>query len=340
MNIKTAINAVLNNTDLTRTEMQAVMEQIMTGQCSDAQIGGFLVGLRAKGESVDEIAGAATVMRKLATPVVVKADHLVDIVGTGGDSAGTFNVSTAATFVAAAAGATVAKHGNRSVSSKSGSADLLETAGVNLDLSAGQVKQCIEQLGVGFMFAVNHHAAMKHAIGPRRELGVRTVFNLLGPLTNPAAVPNLLLGVFSPDWLRPVAEVMRELGAQHVLVVHSADGLDEISIAADTRVAELCDGKISEYRITPEQFGLAKSSLDELKVADAQESLAMVKVALGNADHPAAHIVALNAGAALYAAGVASDMGAGVARALAAIRSGAAQTKLNELAQVSSQMGS
>ena len=336
MNIKDAINAVLNNTDLTRTEMQSVMEQIMTGQCSDAQIGGFLVGLRAKGETVDEIAGAAAVMRQLATPVAVNANHLVDIVGTGGDSAGTFNVSTASTFVAAAAGATVAKHGNRSVSSKSGSADLLEAAGVNLNLSAEQVKQCVEQVGVGFMFAVNHHAAMKYAIGPRRELGARTVFNLLGPLTNPASVPNLLLGVFSRDWLRPVAEVMRELGAEHVLVVHSSDGLDEISIAAETWVAELNGGEISEYQVAPEDFGIQRSSLEPLKVADAEESLAMVKTALSQADHPAAHIVALNAGAALYAAGVAETLQQGVERALETIGSGAALEKLNELAAVSS----
>ncbi|MGS2722860.1 anthranilate phosphoribosyltransferase [Porticoccus sp. GXU_MW_L64] len=338
MEIKTAINAVLNNTDLTRTDMQDVMQQIMTGQCSDAQIGGFLVGLRAKGETVDEIAGAAAVMRQLATPVAVNADHLVDIVGTGGDSAGTFNVSTASTFVAAAAGATVAKHGNRSVSSKSGSADLLEAAGVNLNLSADQVKQCIEQVGVGFMFAVNHHAAMKYAIGPRRELGARTVFNLLGPLTNPASVPNLLLGVFSRDWLRPVAEVVRELGAQHVLVVHSADGLDEISIAAETWVAELKDGEVTEYQIAPEDFGLPRSSLAPLKVGNAEESLAMVNTALSNADHGAAHIVALNAGAALYAAGVMGSLQQGVERALSAISSGAALGKLNELADLSSSL--
>ena len=338
MDIKTAINAVLSNTNLTRDEMRAVMEQIMTGQCSDAQIGGFLVGLRAKGETVDEITGAALVMRELATPVAVSADHLVDIVGTGGDSAGIFNVSTASAFVAAAAGATVAKHGNRSVSSKSGSADLLEAAGVNLSISADQVKQCVEQVGVGFMFAVNHHAAMKYAIGPRRELGARTVFNLLGPLTNPASVPNLLLGVFSRDWLRPVAEVMRELGAEHVLVVHSADGLDEISIAADTHVAELHNGEISEYQLTPEQFGLPRGTLNELKVADAAESLVMVKAALTDADHPAAQMVGLNAGAALYAAGVADSLHVGIDKAQEVIRSGAALDKLNQLAELSTDM--
>ncbi|WIO74101.1 anthranilate phosphoribosyltransferase [Porticoccaceae bacterium LTM1] len=337
MDIKTAINSLLNNIDLSREQMSAVMEQIMTGQCTDAQIGGFLVGLRAKGETVDEIAGAAQVMRKLAKPVKIDAEHLVDIVGTGGDSAGIFNVSTASTFVAAAAGATVAKHGNRSVSSKSGSADLLEAAGVNLNLTPEQVKHCIEEVGVGFMFAVNHHAAMKYAIGPRRELGVRTVFNLLGPLTNPASVPNLLLGVFSADWVRPVAEVMRELGASHVLVVHSADGLDEISIAAETMVAELKNGEISEYSLSPECFGFNKSRLEALKVADAIESLAMVKTALSNVDHPASQMVSLNAGAALYAAGVVSDLEAGVERARQVIQSGEALAKLSELAKVSSE---
>ena len=336
MDIKTAINAVLNNTDLSREEMRAVMQQIMTGQCTDAQIGGFLVGLRAKGETVDEIAGAAQVMRELATPVEVDAENMVDIVGTGGDSAGIFNVSTASTFVAAAAGATVAKHGNRSVSSKSGSADLLEAAGVRLDISAEQVKQCVEQIGVGFMFAVNHHAAMKYAIGPRRELGARTVFNLLGPLTNPASVPNLLLGVFSRDWVRPVAEVMRELGASHVLVVHSADGLDEISVASETWVAELNDGEISEYTLTPEQFGLPRGNLADLKVADAGESLVMVKQALSDADSPAAAMVSLNAGAALYAAGVVGNLQAGIEKAQEVIRSGAALNKLSELASAAS----
>lgn len=338
MDIKSAINAVLNNTSLTRDEMRAVMQQIMTGQCSDAQIGGFLVGLRAKGETVDEISEAAQVMRELATPVQVDADNLVDIVGTGGDSAGIFNVSTASAFVAAAAGATVAKHGNRSVSSKSGSADLLEAAGVRLDISAEQVKQCVEQVGVGFMFAVNHHAAMKYAIGPRRELGARTVFNLLGPLTNPASVPNMLLGVFSRDWVRPVAEVMRELGADHVLVVHSADGLDEISIAGETHVAELNNGQISEYVLTPEQFGLSRGDLAELKVADASESLAVVKRAISEADSLAAAMVSLNAGAALYAAGVADSLQSGVEKAREAIRCGAALEKLNDLCRLSSQL--
>ena len=332
MNIQQAIAAVLERRDLSIDEMGEVMQQIMTGGASDAQIGGFLVGLRMKGETVAEITAAARVMRELAAPVTVSGDHLVDIVGTGGDSSGLFNVSTASTFVAAAAGAQVAKHGNRSVSSKSGSADLLEAAGVCLDLSPQQVSLCVEEVGLGFMFAVNHHSAMKYAIGPRRELGVRTVFNLLGPLTNPARVPNMLLGVYDRRLLRPVAEVMRELGANHVLVVHSADGLDEISIAAETWVAELEGGDIREYTVTPEEFGLSPGNLAELQVADADESLAMVKRSLSRDGGSASDMVALNAGAALYACGIASSLPEGVGMAQDAIGSGLARAKVDDLA--------
>jgi len=332
MNIQQAIAAVLERRDLSIDEMGEVMQQIMTGGASDAQIGGFLVGLRMKGETVAEITAAARVMRELAAPVTVSGDHLVDIVGTGGDSSGLFNVSTASTFVAAAAGAQVAKHGNRSVSSKSGSADLLEAAGVCLDLSPQQVSLCVEEVGLGFMFAVNHHSAMKYAIGPRRELGVRTVFNLLGPLTNPARVPNMLLGVYDRRLLRPVAEVMRELGANHVLVVHSADGLDEISIAAETWVAELEDGDIREYTVRPEEFGLSPGNLAELQVADADESLAMVKRSLSRDGGSASDMVALNAGAALYACGIASSLPEGVGMAQDAIGSGLARAKVDDLA--------
>ncbi|WP_461482453.1 anthranilate phosphoribosyltransferase [Porticoccus sp.] len=332
MDIQQAIAAVLEHRDLSIAEMREVMQQIMTGGASDAQIGGFLVGLRMKGETVAEITAAAQVMRELAAPVAIDGEHLVDIVGTGGDSSGLFNVSTASTFVAAAAGARVAKHGNRSVSSKSGSADLLETAGVRLNLTPQQVALCVDEVGVGFMFAVNHHSAMKHAIGPRRELGVRTLFNLLGPLTNPARVPNMLLGVYDRCWLRPVAEVMRELGASHVLVVHSADGLDEISIAAETWVAELEGGEIREYSIAPEDFQLARGSLLALQVADAAESLAMVKRALSKDGGVASDMVALNAGAALYAAGIARSLAEGVGMAQDAIGSGLAKAKLDDLA--------
>lgn len=335
MDIQQAIAAVLERRDLSIAEMREVMQQIMTGGATDAQIGGFLVGLRMKGETVAEITAAAQVMRELAAPVEVSGEYLVDIVGTGGDSSGLFNVSTASTFVAAAAGARVAKHGNRSVSSKSGSADLLEAAGVRLDLSPQQVSLCVEEVGVGFMFAVNHHSAMKFAIGPRRELGARTVFNLLGPLTNPARVPNMLLGVYDRRWLRPVAEVMRQLGASHVLVVHSADGLDEISIAADSWVAELNDGEISEYVVTPEDFGLTRGNLRELQVADAAESLAMVKRALSKDGGSASDMVALNAGAALYAAGIADSLAEGVSLAQDAIGSGLAKAKVEDLAAFS-----
>ncbi|MEZ5530447.1 MAG: anthranilate phosphoribosyltransferase [Porticoccaceae bacterium] len=332
MDIQQAIAAVLERRDLTIAEMREVMQQIMTGAATDAQIGGFLVGLRMKGETVAEITAAAQVMRELAAPVEVGGEYLVDIVGTGGDSSGLFNVSTASTFVAAAAGAQVAKHGNRSVSSKSGSADLLEAAGVRLDLSPSQVALCVGEVGVGFMFAVNHHSAMKHAIGPRRELGARTVFNLLGPLTNPARVPNMLLGVYDRRWLRPVAEVMRELGANHVLVVHSADGLDEISIASETWVAELRNGEISEYVVAPENFGFVRGDLQDLRVADASESLVMVKRALSKDGGSASDMVALNAGAALYAAGIAASLEEGVSLAQDAIGSGLAKAKIDDLA--------
>lgn len=335
MNIQQAIAAVLQRQDLSIEDMREVMRQIMTGDATDAQIGGFLVGLRMKGETVSEITAAAQVMRELAAPVSVGGEHLVDIVGTGGDSAGIFNVSTASTFVAAAAGARVAKHGNRSVSSKSGSADLLETAGVCLDLSPAEVARCVEEVGVGFMFAVNHHSAMKHAIGPRRELAARTLFNLLGPLTNPARIPNMLLGVFDREWVRPVAEVMRELGAEHVLVVHSADGLDEISIAAETWVAELLNGEILEYTVVPEDFNIARGHLQDLKVVDADESFAMVKRALSKDGGAASDMVALNAGAALYAAGVATSLAEGVGMAQDAIGSGLAKAKLDDLAAFS-----
>lgn len=347
MDIQQAVSQLLEKQDLETNEMREVMTQIMTGNATDAQVGAFLVALRMKGETVAEITGAAQVMRELAAPVTVSGDHLVDIVGTGGDSAGIFNVSTASTFVAAAAGASVAKHGNRSVSSKSGSADLLESAGVRLDITPEQVALCVEEVGVGFMFAVNHHSAMKYAIGPRKELGVRTVFNLLGPLTNPAGVPNMLLGVFDRQWVRPVAEVMQQLGGEHILVVHSADGLDEISVASETWVAELKDGSITEYTVKPEDFGITRGDLKDLKVADAKESLEMIKQALSKglgstglgskgsastAINTASDMVALNAGAALYAAGVADNLAEGVSLAQDAIGSGLAKAKISELA--------
>lgn len=338
MNIQKAIASVIEGQSLNTEDMIAVMRQIMTGECTDAQIAGFLVALRSKGETVEEITGAATVMRELATGVSVSGDHLVDIVGTGGDGISTFNISTASTFVVAAAGGKVAKHGNRSVSSKSGAADLLEAAGVRLDLSAEEVARCVDAVGVGFMFALNHHSAMKHAIGPRKELATRTVFNLLGPITNPAGVPNQLLGVFSKQWVRPIAEVLKDLGSEHILVVHSADGLDEISIADKTFVAELKDGEITEYTISPEQFGMQRSSLTDLKVADAAESLSVIQSLLSGTDGGASDIVALNAGAAIYAANIASSLEEGVKIAQDVLASGTAGEKLKELAQVTQMM--
>lgn len=335
MDMQTAIKTVLERKDLTADEMNDVMRLIMTGEATAAQIGGFLVGLRMKGETVDEIASAAKVMRELATGVKVSGEHVVDIVGTGGDGSNTFNISTACTFVVAAAGGTVAKHGNRSVSSKSGSADLLEAAGVKLDLNAEQVARCINEAGVGFMFAPMHHSAMKHAIGPRKEMAVRTIFNVLGPLTNPAGAPNQLLGVFADELVEPLAEVLKKLGSNHVMVVHSEDGMDEISIGAATKVAELKDGKVTSYSITPEQFGLTNSSISELAVNGAEESLAIIKKVLDNESGPAKDIVKFNSGAAIYVAGLADSLEAGIEKAEEVIASGAAKAKLEELITLS-----
>jgi len=335
MDMQSAIAAVIDRHDLSATDMQAVMRLIMTGQATAAQIGGFLVGLRMKGESVDEIAAAAGVMRELATHVDIAGPHLVDTCGTGGDGASTFNISTASALVTAAAGGRVAKHGNRSVSSSSGSADVLEAAGVRLDLDPQQVAACVEQLGVGFLFAPRHHSAMKHAIGPRKEMRVRTLFNLLGPLTNPAGAPNQVLGVFSADWVEPLAQVLRKLGSEHVLVVHAEDGLDEISIAAPTRVAELKDGKISCYTISPEDFGLQRADLAVLAVEDAQQSLAMIRAVFDGQPGPAHDIVILNAGAAIYAAGLVSSLADGVNRAAYVIQAGKAKQVFESLVTVS-----
>lgn len=337
MDIKDAMARVVENLDLTTEEMMAVMRQIMTGAATDAQIAGFLVALRMKSETIDEITGAVQVMRELVMPVAVEGDYLVDIVGTGGDQSGLFNLSTATSFVVAAAGAKVVKHGNRSVSSNSGSTDLLDKAGVEIELTPEQVARCVDEVGLGFMFAPAHHQAMKHAVGPRRELGVRTLFNILGPMTNPAGVRRQLIGVFSGQLARPMADVLKRLGSEHVLVVHSRDGLDEISIAAPTHVVELKGGEITEYDIQPEDFGLKSSSLIGLTVAGADESLALIRDALGKrkGEHAdkAADMIALNAGAALYAAGVTRDIGSGVHLARDVIDTGQAAEKLHELAQ-------
>jgi anthranilate phosphoribosyltransferase len=335
MNIKEALNRVVSQLDLNTAEMQDVMREIMTGQCTDAQVGAFLMGLRMKSETIDEIVGAAQIMRELAAPVSINASHLVDTCGTGGDGMNIFNVSTAAAFVVAAAGGQVAKHGNRAVSGKSGSADLLEAAGVYLNLAPEQVARCVESVGVGFMFAPAHHGAMKYAIGPRRELGLRTIFNMLGPMTNPAGVKHQVLGVFSKALCRPLAEVLQRLGSEHVLVVHAQDGLDEISLAAPTFVAELKDGVVSEYVIQPEDFGIKSQSLIGLTVDDAAQSLALIRDALtkrsSEQGQKAADMIALNAGAAIYAADLAATLKEGVQRAHDALHTGLAWEKLQEL---------
>lgn len=330
--IQHAIRQVSTGADIPPGLMGEAMHQIMAGEATPAQIAGLLIGLAVKGETVEEIVAAATVMRELASGVAGLAGPLTDIVGTGGDGASLFNVSTASAFVAAAGGARIAKHGNRSVSSKSGAADVLEAAGVKLALGPDQVRAAVNELGIGFLFAPMHHAAMRHAVGPRRELGVRTLFNLLGPLTNPAGATRQVLGVFHRRWLAPLAEALGELGAEHVLVIHSADGLDEFSIAAATDVAELKGGRVREWRFDPAEVGV-EGSLDSLKVADAAESLALIEQALGGVPGPAADIIALNAGAALYVAGRADSMAAGVTAARAILESGAALDILRAYAE-------
>ena len=329
MNIKQAIAAVIEQQDLSRADMAAVMQQIMTGECSDSQIGGLLVALRMKGETVDEITAAAEVMASLASKVSVNAENLIDIVGTGGDGISTFNVSTAASFVAAGAGCKVAKHGNRSVSSKSGSADLLEQAGANLNIESAQVAKVIESAGVGFMFAPMHHSAMKHAIGPRKEMAVRTIFNVLGPLTNPAQVKRQVVGVFAPHLTETLANVLSHLGSEHALVVHSDDGMDEISICAPSRISELKGGQVTTYTVSPDDFGLKTAKLEDIVVADPSQSLAMIESILGGVKSAARDIVVLNAGAGIYVSGLVASLADGVKAAQQAIDSGKALAAKN-----------
>ena len=332
MNFQAALSQLVSGEDLPREAMREVMMTVMTGDASPAQIGAMLVALRMKGESIDEITGAAEVMRELVTPVDVHDEHLVDLVGTGGDGANLFNVSTAATFVAAAAGARVAKHGNRSVSSSSGSSDVLETLGVSLDLTPAQIAQCIESVGLGFMFAPAHHGAMKHAIGPRRELGMRTLFNVLGPLTNPAFVTRQVLGVYDANLCEPLARALAQLESVHALVLHSDDGLDEISIAAPTQGYELKDGQIRPVTINPDALGHGHASLEGLQVDTAEASAGLIRAVFDGAEDEASDrarsMIALNAGAGIYAAGRADTLEAGVARAEAVIASGGAAEKL------------
>jgi len=331
MLIQHAIQKLLDRQNLNADEMRVVMRLIMSGNATDAQIAGFLIALRCKGETIDEIAAAAEVMRQLATRVNIVGEHIIDTCGTGGDGANTFNISTTSAFVVAAAGGQVAKHGNRSVSSSCGSADVLEVAGVNLALSAEQVAQCVNEIGIGFLFAPKHHGAMKHTIKVRKDMGVRTLFNLLGPLSNPAAAPNQLIGVFAKEWVEPLAQVLKKLGSQHVLVVNAEDGLDEISIASATSIAELKDGVVSSYTITPEQFGFKRAPLNELAVNNAVDSLSIVKSVLDNQAGAARDIVQLNAGAAIYAANITDTLAAGIAKAAQVIASGAARAKFDAL---------
>lgn len=338
MDIQQALNNITKNIELTQSQMEDVMRTIMQGEATNAQIGALMMGLRLKGESIDEITAAARVMREFAIKIDVSdIAHLVDIVGTGGDGQNLFNVSTASAFVIAAAGATIAKHGNRGVSSNSGSSDLLEKAGIHLDLSMQQTERCIREMGIGFLFAPNHHTAMKYAAGPRKELGFRSIFNLLGPLTNPAGVSRLVIGVFSNELCRPMAEVLKQLGAEHVMVVHSKDGLDEISLASSTYVAELKDGEITEWIINPEDVAIESQTLLGLMVEDSTESLALIKDALGKnksaKGEKAASMIALNAGAGIYVSGLSKDYKQGVALAHDIIYGGQALEKMSVLSE-------
>jgi len=331
-----ALTRLIEQREIFYDEMLSLMRQIMTGEVSAAQIAGILVGLRVKKETIGEISAAAYVMREFATRVpVTRREHLVDTCGTGGDAAHTFNISTASALVAAAAGAQVAKHGGRSVSSTCGSADVLEALGVNLSLTPEQVGRSIDQIGIGFMFAPNFHGAMKYAAPVRRELGVRTIFNVLGPLTNPAGAENQVMGVFHPDLVGIQARVLQRLGSRHVLVVNGSDGLDEITISGATNIAELKDGQVNEYTVTPEQFGLHSASLASIRVTTVDEAKAMLLGVLENQPGAARDIVQLNAGAAIYVAGLTATLADGVKKAAEVIASGAAKHKLAQLIRLS-----
>ena len=337
MNIQQAIAQVVDGQSLSRAEMEQVMLAVMQGEATEAQIGGLLVGLRVKGETIEEIVGAASAMRSLATPVEIDRNGLIDLAGTGGDGADLFNVSTAATFVVAAAGGRIAKHGNRSVSSSSGSSDVLSELGVNLAVSPEVIADCIDTLGVGFMFAPMHHSAMKYAVGPRQQLAMRTIFNVLGPLTNPAGARRQVLGVFNADLCPVMAAALQGLGSEHVMVVHGTDGLDEISICEPTEVCELKDGALKSYQIDPKEFGHHHASLDGLSVSTASESAALIKSALGGDQSESAakarSIIALNAGAGLYVGGQAPSLSAGIQLAEDTITSGAALDVIQAFAE-------
>lgn len=335
MNYASLLSRLLNREDLPHDDMLELMRNIMSGQLTPIQIAAVLVALHMKGETVTEIAAAAQVMRDLSGKVTVQDDrHLIDTCGTGGDGAQTFNISTASALVAAAAGARVAKHGGRSVSSTCGSADILEKLGVKVNLTPQQVAHCVQEIGVGFMFAPNHHSAMKYAAPVRRELGVRTLFNLLGPLTNPAGAQNQVMGVFQRDLTVKLARVLQQLGSQHVLVVHGADGMDEISISGSTYIAELRNGTVLEYSVQPQDFDLHAAPLDSIRVANADEARTVLLSVLDNQRGPARDIVQLNAGAAIYVAGLTATLQEGVKKAKEVIASGAAKNKLEELVHI------
>ncbi|MEJ2795754.1 anthranilate phosphoribosyltransferase [Iodobacter sp. LRB] len=332
--IQAALNRLIDNNELFYDEMLYLMRQIMTGEMSPVQTAALLIGLRTKVESVSEIAASATVMRELSTKVNVQdRSHLIDTCGTGGDGAHTFNISTCAAFVVAAAGAKVAKHGGRSVSSSSGSADVLEAFGINLNLSAEQVGRSIDEIGLGFMFAPNHHSAMKYVAPIRRELGVRTIFNILGPLTNPAGAENQLMGVFHPDLVGIQVRVLKQLGSKHVLIVHGKDGMDEISISGPTLIAELKDGQINEFEFDPRDYGFELADIKTLHANDAQQSKHIIEQVLANQASPCRDIVQLNAGAAIYAAGKAESLAEGIKRAGQVLADGSARAKLDALVQ-------
>jgi len=338
VNLVSAIEACSNSRNLSPSEMEGVMSLIMNGEATPIQIGAFLIALRMKGETVEELAAAARVMRSFAISVKLSTDKIIDSVGTGGDGASIFNVSTAAALVVSAHGGVVAKHGNRAATGSSGSADVLEAAGVNIDLDADQVARTIEAIGIGFLFAPAHHGATRHAMLPRREIGVRTIFNLLGPLTNPADAKYQLVGVFHKKWLRNICEVFRELGSIHTLVVHSRDGLDEISIAAETDIVELRNNTITSYTVKPEELGVEQGSLEALRVATPDASLDMISAALGGERGPAYDMVAVNSGATLYAGDRSASLEEGIDSAREVLDSGVALDKLYQLAQLTNEL--
>ena len=337
MDIQSAISQVSARRNLTREDMSEIILEILEGKVTDAQIGAFLIALSMKGETVDEVLGAVGVMRDLSTKVEIDEPNLIDTCGTGGTGIGIFNVSTTSALVASSCGAKIAKHGNRSATRKSGSADLLEQAGVSLSLTPDQVASCIQEIGLGFMFAQAHHSAMRHVVGPRKEIGQKSIFNVLGPLTNPASAKRQVLGVYDKKWMTPIAEVLDELGSEHLLIVHSRDGLDEISLASPTYVTEMRDGKISEYEVSPEDFNFETDTLEGLQVNSPQESLDLAKLALQGEHKKASSMICMTAGAALYVSDIANSLESGVELAKRSVESGEGLKKLNQLVEFTSQ---